>query len=285
MEISLRVLGSGSSGNAALISSGPTTLLVEAGLSCRGLEKRIAEANRRPSDIAAVLVSHEHGDHCKSAIPFAVRHGIPVACTEGTWTCLQARNKSEPPNWIPLTAGESRRIGTVTVTGFRTPHDAWEPIGFRFERGSAVLAHATDFGHISREMEEAIEGASVLLIESNYDEQQLFESRYPFSIQQRIASTRGHLSNGALALYLRRSLPASVQTVVLAHLSENTNSPELALRTARAALDAGGRGEVRLLAAERNALTDEVRARQDDEGSAMPQRVWVGYTAPLFRPV
>lgn len=261
MEISLRVLGSGSSGNAALVSGGPTTLLVEAGLSRKGLEQRIAAAGRHPTDIAAVLVSHEHGDHCRSATTFAARHGIPVACTEGTWRCLTSRNGAEPPDWLPLIPGESRRLGTVTVTPFRTPHDAEDPIGFRFERGSAALVHATDFGHLSREMEDAIEGVSVLLIESNYDEQRLFESRYPFATRQRIASTRGHLSNGALALYLRRRLPASVNTVVLAHLSENTNTPELALETARAALDAGGRREVRLLVARRHDLTEEVWSR------------------------
>lgn len=283
MEISLRVLGSGSSGNAALVSSGPTALLVEAGLSCRELEKRIAAAGRAPAEIAAVLVSHEHGDHCRSAIAFAGRHRVPVACTEGTWKCLETRNGAEAPGWIPLAPGRQRRIGTLTVNPFRTPHDARDPIGFRFERGSAVLVHATDFGHISRDLEEAVDGASVLLIESNYDEQQLFESRYPLSIRQRIASPRGHLSNGALALYLRRNLPDSVKTVVLAHLSENTNSPELALRTARAALDGGGRDEVRLLAARRHSLTDEVRARGNGASGA-PHPGWVGYAAPLFRP-
>ena len=284
MEISLRVLGSGSSGNAALVSSGPTTLLVEAGLSRRELEKRIAAAGQTPAEIAAVLVSHEHGDHCRSAVAFAVRHRLPVACTRGTRRCLEARNGTGAPPWIELAPDQKQRIGTVTVTPFRTPHDAADPVGFRFERGSAALVHVTDFGYITREMEEAIKGASVLLIESNYDEQQLFESRYPFAIRQRIASTRGHLSNGALALYLRRNLPDSVKTVVLAHLSENTNSPELALRTARAALDGGGRDEVRLLAARRHALTDEVRARGHGV-SGTPQRVWVGYAAPLFRPV
>ena len=285
MEISLRVLGSGSSGNAGLVSSGPTTLLVEAGLSCRELEKRITTAGRTPAEIAAVLVSHEHGDHCRSAVTFALRHRLPVACTQGTRNFLETRNGAEAPSWIELAPDQQRRIGTMTVTPFRTPHDACDPIGFRFERGGAVLVHVTDFGHMSREIEEAIEGASVLLIESNYDEQQLFESRYPLSIRQRIASTRGHLSNGALALYLRRNLPTSVKTVILAHLSENTNSPELALRTARTALDADGRGEVRLLAAERHSLTGEVQARQGDDGSAVAGRIWVGYTAPLFRPV
>ena len=232
---------------------------MEAGLSCRELEKRIVAAGRALSEIAAVLVSHEHGDHSRSALTFATRRGLPVVCSEGTWRCLETRHTTEAPAWIPLSPGEPCRLGTMAVTGFRTPHDAREPIGFRFERGGAALVHATDFGHISREMEEAIEGASVLLIESNYDEQQLYESRYPFSIRNRIASTRGHLSNGALALYLRRRLPASVHTVLLAHLSENTNTPALAVGTARAALDAGGRQRVRLVVAGRNALTEEVR--------------------------
>lgn len=284
MEISLRVLGSGSSGNAALVSSGPTTLLVEAGLSCRELEKRIAAAGRTPTEIAAVLVSHEHGDHCRSAIAFAVRHRLPVACTEGTWTCLDTRSTTEPPPWIPLRPGRECRIGTVTVIPFRTPHDASDPIGFRFERGRTALVHVTDFGHISREIEEAIEGASVLLIESNYDEQQLFESRYPFSIRQRIASTRGHLSNGALALYLRRRLPGTVNAIVLAHISENTNTRALAVQTARTALDAGGRAEVRLVVAERHRVTGEIRATPSDS-PITNDRYYVGYAAPLFRPV
>jgi len=117
----------------------------------------------------------------------------------------------------------------------------------------------TDIGHISRETEAAIEDASLLLIESNYDEQELYESRYPYSTRMRIASRFGHLSNGELAAYFRRRLPDSVRTVVLAHLSENTNSPERAFEVARAALDAGGRSAVHLLVARRDELTPEVR--------------------------
>lgn len=284
MEIGLRVLASGSSGNAALVSAGATTLLVEAGLSCRRLEKRIVESGRTPEEIAAVLVSHEHGDHARSALPFAARHGLPVACSEGTWRSLPSPKGAAPPDWIRLIPDEPRRLGALTVAAFRTPHDAREPVGFRFVSGGAALVHVTDFGHISPEIERAIEGASALLIESNYDERQLFESRYPFSIRQRIASNRGHLSNGALALYLRRRLPGSVQTVVLAHLSENTNSRALAVQTARTALDAGGRADVRLLVAERHRLTREVRAAPP-EPLVNRDRYWVGYTGPLFRPV
>lgn len=159
-----------------------------------------------------------------------------------------------------------------------------EPIGFRLDTGEATLVHVTDFGHLSPEVAEAVSGASVLLIESNYDEQQLYESRYPFSTRQRIASTRGHLSNGALALYLRRRLPASVHTVLLAHLSANTNTPELALRTARTALDAARRPDVRLLVANRSALTEEVRTGTGEPSPLPHPNPLATGTRSLFHP-
>ncbi len=283
-DIGLRVLASGSSGNAALAAAGSTVLLLEAGLSRRGLEARIEAAGRTPEEIAAVLLSHEHGDHCRGAAPFALRHRLPIACTRGTWNGLALRDRSEAPEWIPLQPGQPRQIGTMAVTGFSIPHDAREPIGFRLDTGEATLVHVTDFGHLSPEVAEAVSGASVLLIESNYDEQQLYESRYPFSTRQRIASTRGHLSNGALALYLRRRLPASVHTVLLAHLSANTNTPELALRTARTALDAARRPDVRLLVANRSALTEEVRTGTGEPSPLPHPNPLATGTRSLFHP-
>ncbi len=257
--IRLRVLGSGSSGNASLVAAGDTTALVEAGLSARELGKRAQAAGCDPERIAGILVSHEHADHSRGALPFARRHDIPIFCTAGTWR----RIRPDDPDgvlWVRLVPSRPLRIGELEVIGFPTPHDAEESVGFRFQHAGASAVLVTDIGHISTETERAIEGASLLLIESNYDEQELHESRYPFSTRRRIASQVGHLSNGALAAYLRRRLPHSVRTVVLAHLSENTNSPELAFRTARQALDAGGRAGVRLLIARRNEPTPEVRS-------------------------
>ncbi len=276
-DIGLRVLGSGSSGNAALVFSGRTLLLVEAGLSGRELGRRIRNAGRSPAEVAAVLVSHEHGDHCRGAVPFATRHGVPIACTRGTWDAIGG---APGPCWIPLVPGQPREFESLTVHAFPTPHDAAEPVGFRFETGGraggGAVVHVTDFGHLSSDVADAIEGATVLLIESNHDEERLFHSRYPPSTRRRIASPEGHLSNGALALYLRRHLPDSVDTVVLAHLSENTNTPELAWRTARSALDAGGRRGVRLLVAERNTLTEEVRTGRAAPALERPRRQGIG---------
>ena len=253
----LRVLGSGSSGNAALVSGGGASVLVEAGLSCRDLEGRLRRAGCEPAAVEAVLVSHEHGDHCRGALRFAARHGVPVLATAGTWTALAGAAK-DTAAWIPLRAGEVTAVGALRVVPFRTPHDAREPVGFRIESRDEAVVLVTDFGHISPEMEAAVEGASVLLIESNYDEQMLYESRYPFSTRERIASRFGHCSNGALALYLRRRLPLSVKTLVLAHLSANTNTPEIARATAETALRAAGRSEVEVRVAARETLTDPV---------------------------
>ena len=254
----LRVLGSGSSGNAALVSGGGASLLVEAGLSCRDLEGRLRRAGCEPAAVEAVLVSHEHGDHSRGALRFADRNGVPILSTAGTWAALAGVAK-ETVVWIPIRAGEDTAVGALRVVPFRTPHDAREPVGFRIESRDEAVVLVTDFGHVSPEMEAAVEGASVLLIESNYDEQMLYESRYPFSTRERIASRFGHCSNGALALYLRRRLPLSVKTLVLAHLSANTNTPEIARATAENALRAAGRSEVEVRVAARETLTDPVR--------------------------
>jgi len=252
------VLGSGSAGNASLISAGPTTVIVEDGFSLRESVRRIEAAGCDPEDIAAPLVSHEHGDHCRGALPLAKRRGIPIFCSAGTWSRIR-NGAGDEHSWVRLVPSERVRIGDLDVLPFPTPHDAEEPVGFRFEHEDASAVFVTDIGHISRETAVAIKDVSLLLIESNYDEQELYESRYPYSTRLRIASRFGHLSNGQLAAYLRRHLPHSVRTVVLAHLSENTNSPQLAFRTAREALDAGGRSAVSLLIARRDEPTPEVR--------------------------
>lgn len=263
--IHLRALGSGSSGNAALVTGGGSSLLVEAGFSCRELERRLRRAGCEPGSLDAVLVSHEHGDHARGAFRFAARHDLPLFATDGTWErLLRSAGNGSPdgralvPRRGRLRAGLPVPVGGFTVVPFAIPHDAGEPVGFRLEAGPEAVVLVTDFGHISPEMEAAIEGASVLLIESNYDERMLYDSRYPFPLRERIASRFGHCSNGALALYLRRRLPRSVRTLLLAHLSENTNTPALALAAAEGALRAAGRPEVEVRVAARRALSDSV---------------------------
>ena len=275
-EIRLRVLGSGSSGNASLVTSGTTTLLVEAGFFRKALDARLEGAGVSPPGLTAVVVSHEHGDHGKGALPFTVEHRVPLACSKGTWDRLTRGRSNRLPKWIRLRSGRPRRLGELTVVPFAVPHDAAEPLGFRFEAGDAAAVHVTDLGHLAEPVATAIEGARLLLVESNYDEESLWQSRYPAVLRDRIASRTGHLSNGGLALYLRRRLPASVGTLVLAHLSENTNTPELAERTARAALDAAGRSDVRLVVASRHGPTEEVSTSPPAAGASRTARSRAG---------
>ena len=295
--IHLRALGSGSSGNAALVTGGGSSLLVEAGFSCRELERRLARAGAEPGSLDAVLVSHEHGDHSRGAFRFAARHDLPLFATDGTWERLlrSAGNGASangegvlPPRRGRLRAGLPAQVGAFTVVPFAIPHDAREPVGFRLEAGPEARPEAvvlvTDFGHISPEMERAIEGASVLLIESNYDERMLYDSRYPFPLRERIASRFGHCSNGALALYLRRRLPRSVTTLLLAHLSENTNTPALALAAAEDALRAAGRPEVEVRVAARRDLSDPVSTPLRPVMPPLPPRYPLPGGAPSLFP-
>lgn len=291
--IHLRALGSGSSGNAALVTGGGSSLLVEAGFSCRELERRLARAGCEPGSLDAVLVSHEHGDHSRGAFRFAARHDLPLFATDGTWECLLRSAGSGasangegllPPRRGRLRAGLPAAVGAFTVVPFAIPHDAREPVGFRLEAGPEAVVLVTDFGHISPEMERAIEGASVLLIESNYDERMLYDSRYPFPLRERIASRFGHCSNGALALYLRRRLPRSVTTLLLAHLSENTNTPALALAAAEEALRAAGRPEVEVRVAARRTLSDPVSTPLRSVMPPLPPRCPLPGGAPSLFP-
>ena len=291
--IHLRALGSGSSGNAALVTGGGSSLLVEAGFSCRELERRLARAGAEPGSLDAVLVSHEHGDHSRGALRFAARHDLPLFATDGTWERLLrspgngASANGEgllPPRRGRLRAGLPAAVGAFTVVPFAIPHDAREPVGFRLEAGPEAVVLVTDFGHISPEMERAIEGASVLLIESNYDERMLYDSRYPFPLRERIASRFGHCSNGALALYLRWRLPRSVTTLLLAHLSENTNTPALALAAAEDALRAAGRPEVEVRVAARRDLSDPVSTPLRSVMPPLPPRYPLPGGAPSLFP-
>ena len=291
--IHLRALGSGSSGNAALVTGGGSSLLVEAGFSCRELERRLARAGAEPGSLDAVLVSHEHGDHSRGAFRFAARHDLPLFATDGTWERLlrSAGNGASangegllPPRRGRLRAGRPAPVGAFTVVPFAIPHDAREPVGFRLEAGPEAVVLVTDFGHISPEMERAIEGASVLLIESNYDERMLYDSRYPFPLRERIASRFGHCSNGALALYLRRRLPRSVTTLLLAHLSENTNTPALALAAAEDALRAAGRPEVEVRVAARRDFSDPVSTPLRSVMPPLPPRCPLPGGAPSLFP-
>jgi phosphoribosyl 1,2-cyclic phosphodiesterase len=240
-----RVLGSGSAGNATLVESGETRVLIDAGLGPRILAERLQSAGVDPAALSAIFVSHEHSDHARGAAAFSARWGVRLAGTRGTYAAA-GFGAEEIAGYDVLEAGVPRTLGELTITGVRIPHDAAEPLAFVVAASGARLGHATDFGHVSRGVRDAFRDCDALLMESNYDPDMLRRGPYPWSLKERILGPHGHLSNGDVARYLGEGLGESCRTVVLAHLSQKNNHPEMAHLSASEALRRRGRTEVRL---------------------------------------
>lgn len=235
MTLSFRVLGSSSSGNATLVSAGDTHVLVDIGLSGRETARRLRECGVGPERISAVVISHEHGDHCRGLAPFVKHLEIPVFIAERTLAaaglCLdRARMEIIDP-------GKPFEVYGLVFTPFAVPHDAADPVAFTIEKGGVKVALVMDLGYISNLAAERMKGCDGILLESNHDIGMLRVGPYPWALKQRVMSRLGHLSNDAVADYLAHRFDGTAACVVLAHLSRNNNLPELALRSARRALE------------------------------------------------
>ncbi len=301
----MTVLASGSKGNSTVIATSETRVLVDAGLSCRELMKRMALAGEDPAALDAILITHEHQDHVAGLSTLARRLRVPVYFTEPThrawvrmvtprttmtyakWLDRLAEEKAQQeketqsvavalehadasteilrvaadcivdddeavsaapkadPAYLPAVeyfhSGTNFSIGDIEITPFTIPHDAADPCGFVFEsRADSVrMAIATDLGYMPPNVKSALKRVDVLLLESNHDLEMLKEGPYPWSVKQRVLSRVGHLSNHATAEFLARDYDGGAHTIVLGHLSEANNVPELALLAAEQAI--GGR--------------------------------------------
>ena len=308
------VLASGSKGNATVVSGGRTRILVDCGLSCRELFRRMRLMGEEPETLDAILITHEHSDHVGGVAVTARKLGIPVYFTEGThrawmrWisprrqlTYAQwleqirkqaaerqaeaevAAEEGEPeetdlveaaeatpeaaepvepakakdPTWLPAVeyfqAGEPFEIGDIAISSFTIPHDAADPVGFVFQAEGVRIGFATDLGYIPPNVKAQLKGLDLLLLESNHDLEMLRDGPYPWAVKQRVLSRVGHLSNEAAAEFLEKVYDGQAAYVILAHLSESNNLPDLARVTAERALI--GRASLianRLLLAEQN---------------------------------
>jgi phosphoribosyl 1,2-cyclic phosphodiesterase len=294
------VLASGSKGNCTVITGGKTRILVDAGLSCRELFRRMRLADEDPATLDAIIVTHEHSDHVAGLGVTARKLGIPVYFTEGThraWVrwlsprkqmtysqwleqCRQqaaarmaeadaaaaeecdpddletsaepASNEAhEPaapqttppkdPTALPsvqfFEAGKPLQIGDISVSPFTIPHDAADPVGFVFQAEGVRMAVATDLGYIPPNVKAQLKRVDLLLLESNHDLEMLRDGPYPWSVKQRVLSRVGHLSNEAMATYLETEYDGQAAYVILGHLSESNNLPELARIAAERALN------------------------------------------------
>jgi len=358
------VLASGSKGNCTVVSGGRTRILVDAGLSCRELFKRMRLAGEEPETLDAIIITHEHQDHINGVSVTARKLGIPVYFTEGThrawmrwltprrqmtytqWmeqcrkqaaerqaeaqadegepdeadlagerdgfvlemaadehpseskaqavsaglaarvqpsldttrqpravgdgqecerlplpeSVMSAPRPVKDPTWLPgveyFEAGQPFEIGDIAISPFTIPHDAVDPVGFVFRAEGVRLAFATDLGYIPPNVKAQLKGVDLLLLESNHDLEMLRDGPYPWSVKQRVLSRVGHLSNEAAGAFLENEYDGQAAYVILAHLSESNNLPELARVTAERALN--GRASLLanrlLLAAQHEAL-------------------------------
>jgi len=285
------VLASGSQGNSSIVSSisgagdscSSTRILVDAGLSCRELFRRMAQAGEDPATLDAILITHEHQDHVHGLAVTARKLGIPVYCTEAThraWVrqvtpqkrvtyadwAAQYRSSQvavdpsetpdpsespagdstqvapDPPDPARLPAvqyfraGESFSIGDIAISPFTIPHDAADPVGFVFLAEGVRMALATDLGYIPPNVQAQLRRCDLILLESNHDLEMLRDGPYPWSVKQRVLSRVGHLSNDTTAEFLQRDYDGGAAYIVLGHLSESNNAPELARITAERAI-------------------------------------------------
>lgn len=241
MSLRVCVLGSGSKGNSTLVATEKTRLLVDAGLSRRETYARLAAAGERIDGFDAILISHEHADHVNGLRLLAADLKGPIYVSAPTRQVI-----SWDANFRAFdlfTPGEKFTVGDIEVTPFSIPHDAADPVAFTLESQGIKIGVVTDLGYVHEVVKQRVKGCQCLVFESNHDLDMLKVGPYPWHIKQRVMSRTGHLSNLATASFLAEDFDGTAQVLVLAHLSETNNHPEIARLTAEQALAQRSRGE------------------------------------------
>ena len=241
-------LASGSSGNAYLVRAGGTAVLVEAGLPASRLARILTGLAFHPGRLAGILLTHAHSDHLLGARELSDRYQLPIYATAGT---LSHRALRGSPLARPLEPGRVFELGELELLPFRVPHDCVEPVGFRLTSQEATLCLTTDLGFVPDEVQPLLEGADLLVLEANHDEQMLWSGPYPAFLKNRVGGENGHLSNLEAARCLA-GLRRPPRDVWLAHLSLVNNRVARALGVVGARLVEAGFAHIALAAVGRN---------------------------------
>lgn len=247
MSVRICVLGSGSRGNSTWIRTEKTALLIDAGFGRKETASRLASVGERLEDLKAIVVSHEHQDHISGLRGLALRLKAPIYISAVTRRVI---------TWDPRLAaaggfevfspGESFTIGDVEIHPFSVPHDAADPVAFTLVAEGVKAAVVTDLGYIPEVVKQRVRGCHCLVFESNHDLDMLKVGPYPWFIKQRVMSRHGHLSNLSTARFLTEDYDGAAEVLVLAHLSETNNHPEIVRMTAAEALASRSNGSVNL---------------------------------------
>ena len=234
--LELCTLASGSSGNSLLVTDGATHILIDAGISCRRICAALQELGVKPGELSGVLVTHEHTDHVSGLATLVKRFAVPVYTSRGTAQALCSRTSWLGEVLQPVRPGEAFALGSMEIETFPTPHDTCESVGYTVTGDGRKAAVVTDLGHVTPEVLSAVRGSHLVVAEANHDVEWVRSGPYPYFLKARILGERGHLSNEAGAALACEAVCAGAQTLILAHLSAENNTPQRAYDTVEARL-------------------------------------------------
>lgn len=225
-------LYSGSSGNCLYISDGNTKLLIDAGVSAKKVVEALHSIGEKPSELSAILVSHEHSDHTRGVGIISRKFNIPIYANESTWGMMEKEvGPVNVENRLYFSTGMEFELGNISVKTFSIPHDASDPVGFNFFVSGRKITTATDIGHITKSLLNNLYMSDLILLESNHDIEMLKVGPYPWNLKKRILGDMGHLSNEMAGKVVAHLAENGTKRFLLGHLSKENNFPELAYQT------------------------------------------------------
>ncbi|MFT8318076.1 MAG: MBL fold metallo-hydrolase [Sporolactobacillus sp.] len=229
MTLSMSVLASGSTGNSLYIENGEQRLLIDCGLSGKKMIELLGQINRKPEQIDAILVTHEHSDHVKGLGVFARRFHTPVYANDKTWQAMSGSIGEIPLDQkFDFQANSVKDFGKLSIESFSVSHDAADPMFYIVHDQEKKLSLLTDLGYVSQHIKGMISDSDAYIMEANHDTEMLMMGRYPWSVKQRILGDTGHISNEESAIALTDVIGNKTRRVYLAHLSRDNNMKELA---------------------------------------------------------
>ena len=240
MSLSVMTLSSSSSGNAVLVTGNGRSILIDCGIPVKRLKDGLETAGIKLNDVEGILLTHEHDDHIRTAAVVSENYGIPVYGERRTLAAVKARTNLK--GGFYFSGMKPFMLAGMEIRPFPTPHDAVCPVGYSISAGDKRYVQATDIGWFSPEVESAMRGADMVLIESNHDIDMLLNGKYPPYLKERILSRQGHLSNGSCSEAVLKILDSGTRNIILGHLSEHNNTVALAYETTLEAT--GKRGAV-----------------------------------------